>query len=107
MKRMPRDGAARNTSGGKPWLWNGNCKHALETSERRLQLAICRIVDRGAVDHQRVVVDVRVHRIACEAPDTLFILLHRQLLATHRHRDFLGVWRAKAERHSSVRCDLR
>ena len=82
-------------------------EHALETAERRLHLPVRRVAHRRAVDHQRVRVDVGRHRIAGDAPDALFVLLHRQPLSANRDSDFLRVGRAKTERHALVAANFR
>ena len=107
-RKVCRAIAPRGTPGvGQPRLRSGNDEHRSETPERRLHLPIGRIVDRRAVDHERVRVVVRREDVARRAPDALFVLLHRQPRLPDRDDDLLGVGRAQPEGDATVGADVR
>ena len=81
---VTRDRAARHARRRKPRFRPRHDEHRLEAAEATSAPAVRRVVDRRAVDDERVGVVVRRERLGRHAPHALLVLLHRQRLPADR-----------------------
>jgi hypothetical protein len=82
--------------------------HTLSVEQVGLHHGVARVDQTNAIDDERVAIKIRLQRVRRDAPDALFILLHRQSRrALVAEEDLLRIGSAEAESDPAVRVYLR